>query len=86
MNLLSTNDFKALKEAMLRREEICLVRTFRDLIVSASTCKAAPPWTEDMIVQVRMEKGHVSWIQNFKSADTAKKYMDSWEDRFHWIS
>ena len=86
MNLLSTNDFKFLKEAMILREEKFLIRTFRDLTVSAQTCRVDPPWTVDMIVQIRMEKGHISWVQNFKSVDAAKEYMDRWEERFHWIS
>lgn len=86
MNLLSTNDFKALKEAMTLREKKCLIRTFRGLTVSAETCRVDPPWTVDMIVQIRMEKGNISWVQNFKSVDTAKEYMDRWEERFHWIS
>lgn len=86
MNLLSSNDFKTLREALMNGEETYLIRTLRDTTVSARTCRVGPPWDVDMILQIQMEKGSISWIQNFKTVDTAKEYMDSWEARFHWIS
>jgi len=86
MNLLSANDFKTLREAVLLREEKCLIRTLRDISVRAMTFQVGPPWPVDMVIQIQMEKGNISWIQNFTTVEAAKKQIDRWEERFRWIS
>lgn len=85
MNLLSDNDFHALRKAMLRGEEISLVRTLGDVIVSAKTCCVTAPWTVAMVLQVRMAKGQYSWTQNFENVEEAKHRLDIWDKRFHWL-
>ena len=81
MNLLSAGDYRSLKEAMRKREEISLTRTKRDVTITASTCRVTPPWDVDMVVQIRLERGNVTYLQNFKTVDAAKQGIHSWQTR-----
>lgn len=85
MNLLSANDFDALSNALQRGEEIYLWRSLGDVIVRARTLKVSAPWQVDMILQIQMERGNISWTQNFINTADAKKQMDGWNKMFHWI-
>ena len=85
MNLLSDNDFQVLKRAMIRNEEISMTRTLKDVSVTAKTCCVDAPWTVSMVLQIRMSKGKYSWIQNFERVEEAKKKLDKWDTRFHWL-
>ena len=73
MNLLSANDFDALKKAMLRGEEICLERGLGDFSVTAKTCPVAYPWPVSMVVQIQVKKGDYSWSQNFETIEAARE-------------
>lgn len=82
MNLLSSNDFKTLREAMLRGEEICLIRILGNITVNAATYRVQrPPWDVDIILQIRLEKGNITYIQNFKSVEEARLQVNSWLER-----
>jgi hypothetical protein len=85
VNLLSDNDFQVLKTAMSRNEEVSMERTLEDVSVSAKTCRVAAPWTVSMVLQIRMAKGKFSWIQNCESVAEAKRRLDTWNKRFHWL-
>ena len=85
MNLLSANDFDALSNAMRRHEEISLWRSLGKVIVRARTIQVGAPWPVDTILQIQMERGNITWIQNFVNTADAKKHMESWNNRFHWI-
>jgi hypothetical protein len=85
VNLLSDNDFHVLRKAMVRGEEISLERTLEDVSVSAKTCCVAAPWTVSMVLQIRMAKGKFSWIQNFENVEEARRRLDVWDKRFHWL-
>lgn len=73
MSLLSSNDFDALRRAMYRGDEICMVRQLRDLEVTAKTCPVTYPWTVSMVIQIQVKKGQYSWIQNFETVEEAKQ-------------
>ena len=73
MNLLSANDFDALRRAMYRGDEIRIVRQLRDLEVIAQTCPVTYPWTVSMVIQIQVKKGQYSWIQSFESIEEAKE-------------
>ena len=81
MSLLSANDFRSLKEATRNHEEISLTRTKRDVTITASTCRVRPPWDVDMVIQIRLEQGNVTYLQNFKTVDAAKQRIHSWQKR-----
>lgn len=83
MSLLSAGDYRALKEAMRNREEISLTKTKRDVTITASTCRVTPPWDVDMVVQIRLEQGNVTYLQNFKTVDAAKQGIYSWQTRLY---
>jgi len=85
VNLLSTNDFDALSNAMRKHEEISMWRSLKDVIVRARTIRVGSPWSVDMILQIQMERGNIAWTQNFMNARDAKESMDRWDRRFHWI-
>ena len=82
MSLLSANDFKFLKDCLLHREEKTLEKNIRDIKIKAATLRAEPPWDVGMILQIRVEKGNVAYIQNFKSIEEAKKRVKNWEEMF----
>ena len=73
MSLLSANDFDALRRALYRRDEICMVRRMGDLEVTAKTCPVTYPWTVAMVIQIQVQKGQYSWIQNFETIEAAKE-------------
>ena len=79
MSLFSANDFRSLKEAMRNHEEISLTRTKRGVTGTASTCRVRPPWDVDMVIQIRLEKGNVTYLQNFKTVEAAKQSVHSWQ-------
>ena len=81
MSLLSAGDYRFLKEAMRNHEEISLTRTMRDVTITASTCRVSPPWDVDMVVQVRLEQGNVTYLQNFKTVEAAKQSVHNWQKR-----
>ena len=85
MNLLSANDFDALTNAMGRHEELSLWRSLGDVIVRARTVPVSSPWQVDMVLQIQMERGNISWIKNFTTAEAAKEHMESWNRTFRWI-
>ena len=81
MNLFSANDFRSLKEAMRNHEEISLTRTKRDVTITASTCRVRPPWDVDMVIQIRLEQGNVTYLQTFKTVEDAKRSIHGWQKR-----
>jgi len=81
LNLLSENDFKTIRSAMMRCEEINLLRTLGDISVLAKTCFADDPWSVPMILQIQMKKGKYKCIQNFERVEDAQPQLDEW-DRF----
>ena len=86
MNLLSDKDFQVLRNAIRQHEEICLVRSLRDVSITAKTCRVKEPWPTSMVVQVLMTKGDYRWTQNFQQVEEAKRQLDEWDERFHWLS
>lgn len=76
MNLLSANDYRTLEAALLRMEEITIVRTLGDEKVTARTLRADWPWRVAMIVQVRHERGNIAWVQNFESVEEARHGLE----------
>ena len=82
MELLSANDFKFLKECMLHQEEKTMEKNIRDLSIKASTHRVNPPWDVGMVLQIRMDKGNITYIQCFKSIEEAKQRVKSWEEMF----
>lgn len=85
MNLLSANDFDALGNAMRKHEEVSMWRSLGDVIVRAKTVQVDSPWPVGMILQIQMERGNISWTQNFASVMDAKERMERWNRKFHWI-
>lgn len=76
MSLLSTKDYNILASAMRRREEIVVERTLGSTSVVAKTFRVEYPWEVPMIVQVRVDKNGLFWIQNFTSVEEAKRNVD----------
>ena len=83
MSLLSTNDYKTLREALLHHEEKSLLRASRDISVKATTIPVGEPWDVDMVLRIQMERNHIIQIQNFRTVEAAKQQIDSWEKRRH---
>ena len=73
MNLLSINDCKYLHNAMLQHEEVVLERQLNGWKVTARTLRVSEPWQVDMIVQLQQEFRNIFTIQNFTTAEAARK-------------
>lgn len=83
MSLFSVDDFRALNEAMRRNDEITIIRTLRDITIKASTFRVKPPWDVDMIIQVRLDQGNITYIENFKTVEEAEEGVNSWESQLY---
>lgn len=82
MGLLSANDFNALQEAMRCGEEVSIPRTLRDITITAATYRVKnPPWDVDIIIQIRIGQGNITYIQNFKTVEAAKQQVYHWQTR-----
>ncbi len=76
MSLLSTKDYNILASALRRGEEIVVERTMGTTSVTAKTFRVAYPWPVPMIVQIRVEKDGLFWVQNFTSVEEARRNVD----------
>ena len=41
--------------------------------VTAKTLRVGHPWKVEMIVQIKVDKTHISWVQNHESVEEARR-------------
>lgn len=73
--LFSTNDFKALSDAIKKRRQIALARTMGNTTVEARTIPLPEAWENEVGVQVRIERGWLTWLQTFDNVDAARRMI-----------
>lgn len=73
--LLSENDLKQLRQATVSGREISVTRTLRDHTMTASTSKAAPAWSCDMLIRLEQNNGRVYSSQYFVSVEEMMRYI-----------
>lgn len=73
--LLSENDLKQLRQATVSGREISIIRTLRDHTMTASTSKAAPAWSCDMLIRLEQNNGRVYSSQYFVSVEEMMRYI-----------
>ena len=74
--LLSKNDLDALSTALRRMQPLTLTRTLDRVELTAEVRPAPPVWRVAMVVQVRVKKGRVEWVQTFESVEEAVKSIE----------
>ena len=62
-------DWRALQEAMEHRREITIEATVNGYAVTMRTLKAGRAWGVPMVVQLRVERGNVTWLQTFETVE-----------------
>lgn len=73
--LLSENDLKQLRQATVSGREISVTRALRDQAMTASTSKAAPAWSCDMLIRLEQNNGRVYSSQYFVSVEEMMRYI-----------
>lgn len=72
MTLLSNNDFSALSTALRRMQPLTLTRTLDDVELTVEVRPAHPAWHVAMVVQVKVKRGRLEWVQTFESMEKAR--------------
>ena len=60
---------------MTSGREISVTRTLRDYTMTASTSKAAPAWSCDMLIRLEQNNGRVYPSQYFVSVEEMMRYI-----------
>lgn len=78
MNLLSEKDLRTLEAALDTGMETDMTRSLGDITVTARTRHVKPPWLVHTILQVRIECGNVTALQNFVSVEEMRRLWKEW--------
>ena len=73
MNLLSSNDFSALSTALRKMQTLTLIRTLDGVELTVEVRPAHPVWRVAMVVQVRVKKGWIEWVQTFEIVEAVQR-------------
>lgn len=73
--MLSDAGLSALSMALRRHKCITLARTCSDKTVTVRTLLGGYPWQAEMLVQVRVERPGVSWVQTLEGLDEAREVL-----------
>lgn len=74
-NLFTAKDVEQLRQATVSGREISITRTLRDQTMTASTSKAAPAWSCDMLIRLEQNNGRVYSSQYFVSVEEKMRYI-----------
>lgn len=75
MNLLSAHDLSSLSAALRRMQPLTLTRTLDGVELTAEVRHAAPVWPVAMVIQVKVKKHGVEWVQTFESVEKAVEML-----------
>lgn len=73
MNLLSKNDYRTLQAAMDHKKEIVMYREGGGVRLTVTTHEAPPVWKVPMVVQARVQKKSMEWVQTFSNVGDLKE-------------
>lgn len=73
--LLSSNDFKALGDALRKKRSITLERTLGGVRVIAHTRELPLSWKKEFGIQMRIEYLDFIWLQTFDNVDAARQMV-----------
>lgn len=73
--LLSKNDLDALSTALRRMQPLTLTRTLDRVELTAEVRPAPPVWPVAMVIQVKVKKHGVEWVQTFESVEKAVEML-----------
>ena len=74
--LLSKNDIDALSTALRRMQPLTLTRTLDGVELTVEVRPAHPVWRVAMVVQVRVKRGRLEWVQTFESIEEAERSVE----------
>ena len=75
--LLSKNDLDALSTALRRMDPLTLTRTLGDAELTVCVKEAGKAWPVAMLVQMRVKKDRVEWVQTFESLEKVIAIVNS---------
>lgn len=68
--------WKQIKRAMRERKEISISLPLPDGRAEVRTLEGGPPWAEAMLVQVRVRKRGIDWVQTFGGMEEAVEELE----------
>ena len=75
MNLLNKNDYRTIHTAMDHKKEIVMCREGGGVCLTVTTHEAPPVWEVPMVVQARVQKKSMEWVQTFSNVGDLKEAM-----------
>lgn len=75
--MISGNDWKAISQALQRMEEVTVARAIGTEEITVRTLLTPRAWPVAIIVQVQYKSPGIYWVQNFESAEAARKSIES---------
>lgn len=83
-SLLSENDWKRVSQAIQRMEEITIQSTLGAEEIAVYTLLTPRAWPVAIIIQVKYKSPHIDWVQNYESAEEAKRCLTHiWKNAVH---
>lgn len=73
MNLLSKNDYRTIQTAMDHKKEIVMYREGGGVRLTVTTHEAPLVWKVPMVVQARVQKRSLEWVQTFSNVGDLKE-------------
>ena len=59
--------------ALRRMQPLTLTRTHGGAELTASVLPAAPVWGVAVVIQVRVKKGWIEWVQTFETVEAVQR-------------
>lgn len=75
--MISENDWKQVSQALQRMEEVTLARALGTEEITVRTILTPRAWPVAIIVQAQYKSPGIYWVQNFESAEAARKSIES---------
>ena len=75
MNLLSAHDLSSLSAALRRMQPLTITLALDNTEITVSVRPAPPVWPVAMVIQVKVKKHGVEWVQTFESVEKAVEML-----------
>lgn len=73
--LLSKNDLDALSTALRRMQPLTITLALDNTEITVSVRPVPPVWPVAMVIQVKVKKHGVEWVQTFESVEKAVEML-----------
>lgn len=79
--------WSSVRRAVSRGADLTITVPLTDGTATIKTVPGGPPWDADTLVQVRIHKQGVEWVQTFDRVEGAKEALErEWTEKTTWTS